>query len=124
MNGVHDMGGMENLGFLEPDASAPAFHAPWEARVFAMVLASRSSRNIDAGRHARERIPGPEYLAMTYFERWHRALRMELEARPLVGLQHRHDLLDPAIISSAGPFTLASSPISGSSWISWLKKSR
>lgn len=84
MNGVHDMGGMENLGVLEPDASAPAFHAPWEARVFAMVLASRSSRNIDAGRHARERIPGPEYLAMTYFERWHRALRMELEANGLV----------------------------------------
>jgi nitrile hydratase len=26
--------------------------------------------NIDASRHARERIPGPDYLAMTYYEKW------------------------------------------------------
>jgi nitrile hydratase len=79
MNGVHDMGGLENLGRLEPDASSPPFHARWEARVFAMVIASPSSTNIDAGRHARERIPGPEYLAVSYFERWHQALRLELQ---------------------------------------------
>ncbi len=78
MNGVHDMGGLENLGPMAPDQAAPTFHARWQARVFAMVIASPSSNNIDAGRHARERIPGPAYLAMTYFQRWYDALRTEL----------------------------------------------
>lgn len=84
MNGVHDMGGLENLGPLVPDTLAPAFHAAWQARAFAMVLASPSSGNIDAGRHARERIPGAEYLAMSYFERWFAGLCIELLEADLV----------------------------------------
>lgn len=81
MNGVHDMGGMANLGPLAPEADEPVFHTGWEARVFAMVLASPTRGNIDAGRHQRELIPGPEYLPMTYYERWLRALcRMLLQA--------------------------------------------
>jgi nitrile hydratase beta subunit len=72
VNGVHDMGGMEGLGQLEPQTDEPVFHAPWEGRTFAMVLAAGAWRrwNIDESRHQRELIPGPDYLAMTYYERW------------------------------------------------------
>lgn len=74
MNGVHDMGGMENLGPIAPEADEPVFHHIWEARVHALSLASPTRRNIDEGRHQRERIPGPEYLAMSYYEKWFRGL--------------------------------------------------
>jgi nitrile hydratase len=74
MNGVHDMGGMQGLGPLCPEKNEPVFHADWEARVLAMVIASPTRGNIDAGRHQRELIPGPEYLRITYYERWFAAL--------------------------------------------------
>jgi nitrile hydratase beta subunit len=76
VNGVHDMGGMHGLGPIAPDADEPLFHAPWEARVLAMTLAvgAWGRWNIDASRHQRERIAGPAYLAMSYYERWLTAL--------------------------------------------------
>lgn len=75
MNGVHDMGGMQGLGAIipEPVESSP-FHDEWEARVHAMNVASPTRANIDAGRHQRELIPGPEYLAMTYYQKWFKGL--------------------------------------------------
>jgi nitrile hydratase beta subunit len=74
VNGVHDMGGMHGLGPVAPEADEPVFHADWERRAHAMVIASPTRGNIDAGRHQRELIPGPEYLRMTYYERWFAAL--------------------------------------------------
>lgn len=74
MNGVHDMGGMHGLGPIVPEAEGSPFHQPWEGRVHAMTIASPTRSNIDAGRHQRELIPGPEYLAMTYYEKWFRSL--------------------------------------------------
>lgn len=74
MNGVHDMGGMENLGPIAPEADEPVFHSDWEARVHALSVASPTRRNIDEGRHQREKISGPEYLAMSYYEKWFRGL--------------------------------------------------
>jgi nitrile hydratase beta subunit len=74
MNGVHDMGGMQNLGPLAPEADEPVFHHAWEGRVHALTVASPTRSNIDAGRHQRELIPGPEYLRMTYYEKWFRSL--------------------------------------------------
>ena len=74
MNGVHDMGGMANLGEMAPETDEPVFHNPWEGRVHALTVASPTRSNIDAGRHQRELIPGPEYLAMSYYEKWFRAL--------------------------------------------------
>jgi nitrile hydratase len=68
------MGGMENLGPLALEADEPVFHHPWEGRVHAMSVASPTRSNIDAGRHQRELIPGPTYLAMSYYEKWFRAL--------------------------------------------------
>ena len=74
MNGVHDMGGMANLGEVTPETGEPVFHHAWEGRVHALTVASPTRSNIDAGRHQRELIPGPEYLAMTYYEKWFRSL--------------------------------------------------
>lgn len=74
MNGVHDMGGMVNLGRIIPEPEGSPFHGEWEARVHAISVASPTRANIDAGRHRRELIPGPEYLAMTYYEKWFRGL--------------------------------------------------
>jgi len=74
MNGVHDMGGMQGLGPIEPEAEGQVFHHPWEGRVHALSLASPTRSNIDAGRHQRELIPGATYLTMTYYEKWFRSL--------------------------------------------------
>jgi nitrile hydratase len=79
VNGIHDMGGMHGLGPIAPEPDEPVFHAEWERRVHALVIASPTRGNIDAGRHQRERIPGPEYLRMTYYERWFAALCAMLE---------------------------------------------
>jgi nitrile hydratase subunit beta len=74
VNGVHDMGGMHGLGAVAPEADEPVFHHDWERRVHALVIASPTRGNIDAGRHQRELIPGPDYLRMTYYEKWFAAL--------------------------------------------------
>jgi nitrile hydratase len=71
---MHDMGGMDGMGPVAPEADEPVFHHPWEGRVFALTLASPTRGNIDEGRHQRELIPGPDYLAMTYYEKWFRGL--------------------------------------------------
>ncbi len=75
MNGVHDRGGMHGLGPIAPEADEPVFHHGWEGRVHAMVIASPTRGNIDAGRHRRELIPGPQYLQMSYYEKWLASLR-------------------------------------------------
>jgi len=72
MNGIHDMGGMHGMGPIEIEADEPVFHAPWEARVFAMnaALGALGLRNIDESRHSRERLDPVTYLADSYYERW------------------------------------------------------
>jgi nitrile hydratase len=78
VNGVHDMGGIHGLGPVAPEADEPVFHHDWEGRVHALVIASPTRANLDAGRHQRELIPGPAYLAMSYYEKWFEALRQLL----------------------------------------------
>jgi nitrile hydratase len=72
MNGVHDMGGMHGLGPIAPEANEPVFHERWESRALALTLAAGAwgRWNIDVSRHARERIPGAEYMRMSYYEKW------------------------------------------------------
>lgn len=72
MNGVHDMGGMHGLGPIQYEKDEPVFHAPWEARVYALTRAMGAWRrwNIDSGRHDLELLPPADYLRMSYYERW------------------------------------------------------
>jgi nitrile hydratase len=89
MNGVHDMGGMHGLGPVAPDPDEPLFHAVWEARTLALVLAAGAwgRWNIDASRHQRELIPGPDYLRMSYYEKWYTGLADLLVMHGLVTSQ-------------------------------------
>ena len=89
MNGVHDMGGMQGLGAIVPEPEGSPFHAAWEGRVHAMTVASPTRANIDAGRHQREKIPGPDYLAMSYYQKWFRSLS---ELLVLKGFTTREEL--------------------------------
>ncbi len=86
MNGVHDLGGMHGMGPIQPESNEPVFHARWEARVFAVVRAMGAWRkwNIDASRHQRELIPGPQSLSMSYYEKWLAGLIELMIAKDLV----------------------------------------
>jgi nitrile hydratase beta subunit len=72
MNGVHDMGGMDGFGTVEPEPNEPVFHARWEGRVLAMVRAmgAAGALNIDMQRFYREILPPQVYLASSYYQKW------------------------------------------------------
>ena len=72
MNGIHDMGGQHGMGPVEHEKDEPVFHAEWEGRVYALNRSMGAWRkwNLDAGRHALERMPPVDYLRMGYYERW------------------------------------------------------
>jgi nitrile hydratase beta subunit len=70
MNGVHDMGGMQDMGPVGPKKNEPVFHAAWEGRVFAMYWAIDGDWPGGSGRYQRELIPPADYLRMSYYERW------------------------------------------------------
>jgi nitrile hydratase subunit beta len=72
MNGIHDMGGMQDMGPIRYEKNEPVFHMPWEGRSFALNLAASAwgKWNIDARRHQIELIPPADYLRMSYYERW------------------------------------------------------
>ena len=72
MNGVHDMGGMQDMGPIQYEKNEPVFHQRWEGRVFALTRAMRAWNkwNIDASRYSIELIPPAEYLRMSYYEKW------------------------------------------------------
>ena len=72
MNGVHDMGGMDGFGKVEPEPNEPMFHEEWESRVLAMVRAmgAAGAFNIDTSRFYRETLPPHVYLASSYYRKW------------------------------------------------------
>lgn len=76
MNGVHDMGGMQNFGPVKHEENEPVFHAPWEARVFGLRQALKPWRkwNLDRFRYVRSMIPAADYLRMSYYEQFLAAL--------------------------------------------------
>jgi nitrile hydratase len=77
VNGIHDMGGMQDMGPIRYEKNEPVFHARWESRVFALFVATSAWRkwNLDAFRHTREVLPPEEYLRVSYFEQWFSGLR-------------------------------------------------
>jgi nitrile hydratase len=76
MNNIHDLGGMQGFGRVEPEENEPVFHTAWEAKAMALTIAMGAwgKWNIDASRHAREKLAPREYLDFTYYERWIAAL--------------------------------------------------
>ena len=75
MGRINDVGGMQGFPPVRQEADEPAFHADWEAHVFALnrALIGRGVYNLDEFRDAIERLP-PEYLALSYYAKWFRAI--------------------------------------------------
>lgn len=82
MDSVADMGGTLGWGPAQPPTrDEPPFAAPWEGRAFALTLLTMgriSGRNLDAFRHALERLHPLDYLADGYYGRWLNAAELML----------------------------------------------
>ena len=72
MNGAADMGGMHGFGPVEPEPNEPVFHADWEKKAFSLNMAIGVANiwTLDAFRFARESLPPPQYLNMSYYGLW------------------------------------------------------
>ncbi|MCY4633419.1 MAG: nitrile hydratase subunit beta [Acidobacteria bacterium] len=73
MNGIHDMGGMDGMGPVEPKENEPVFHETWEGRVYGLgrsIARWGRGRNWGSFRFALESLPPADYLRMSYYERW------------------------------------------------------
>lgn len=81
MDGIADMGGTEGWGRVpRPVQREPTFPEEWQGRAFALaLLASRvAGWNLDAFRHALERLSRSAYLDDGYFGRWLNAAELVL----------------------------------------------
>lgn len=80
MDGIHDMGGAQCWGAVRAPEPEPVFDERWEARAFALALLSMrlSGTNLDAFRHALERLRPVDYLADGYYGRWLHAAELLL----------------------------------------------
>ena len=110
-----DMGGTRGWGPVRrPRRDEPVFAEPWQGRAFALALLSVrvAGQNIDAFRHALERLDRVAYLDDGYFGRWLNASELLLtdsailapgaidaRARNLRG----EDVEEPAIPEPARP---------------------
>ncbi|GAA4572916.1 nitrile hydratase subunit beta [Planotetraspora kaengkrachanensis] len=73
MDGIADMGGTAGWGPVHPPrAGEPVFAEPWQGRAFALGLYSIrvAGWNVDAFRHATERLDRSAYLDDGYYGRW------------------------------------------------------
>jgi nitrile hydratase len=72
MNGIHDLGGMDNLGPVYVEPNEPVFHADWERKVFGFAISLLGSRyfRLDEVRRAGEWMPPADYLRAPYYEGW------------------------------------------------------
>jgi nitrile hydratase beta subunit len=85
MNGIHDMGGMQDMGAIEYAKSEPVFHEAWEGRIYAMSYAVQGTGKLRLGlRPPMESIPPADYLRMSYYERWLTSITERLIASDLV----------------------------------------
>ena len=111
MDGVHDMGGMDGFGAVEPEHDEPVFHAAWEGRVMAMTRAMGAATGwtIDMQRFSRERLAPHIYLAASYYQKWLLAMRQMLLDHGLIAADElaAGHALHPGAPLKRGPFTLA-----------------
>jgi nitrile hydratase subunit beta len=85
MNGIHDMGGMQDMGPIKYEKNEPVFHATWEGRVYAMSAAVTATKKLRLGlRPPMENLSAAEYLRMSYYELWLTSLTERLIASDLV----------------------------------------
>ena len=111
MDGVHDMGGTDGFGKVEPEPNEPVFHHQWEGRVLAMSRAMGVFRawTIDNNRYAIELMAPLIYLTRSYYEKWFLRNQSLLIERGLIDEDEvaAGHALRPAKNLTRGPFTLA-----------------
>jgi nitrile hydratase len=111
MDGVHDMGGMDGFGKVEPEPNEPVFHDRWEGRVLAMSRAIGVFRawTIDTSRYAVELLAPAVYLTRPYYEKWFLRNQQLLIERGLIDADEvaAGRALRPAKSMKRGRFTLA-----------------
>jgi len=80
-----DLGGQNVRGAIVPEPEGELFHAPWEPRVMALVVAMGPTglSNIDMNRAARETLPN--YRDLSYYEIWLAALEKLLLQKGVLG---------------------------------------
>ncbi len=85
MDSIHDMGGMDGFGKVEPEPNEPPFHAAWEGRVLALqrAMGYAGAWHIDHARWAQERLPPLTYLSSSYYQKWELAMETNLVERGL-----------------------------------------
>jgi len=72
MDGIHDLGGLQGFGPIRRETDEPVFHAPWEARVYALSCAAPYAVSFgdDQFRPAIEALDPVHYLRASYYEKW------------------------------------------------------
>jgi nitrile hydratase subunit beta len=114
MDGVHDMGGTDGFGKVEPEPNEPVFHHRWEGRVLAMSRAIGVFRawTIDTSRYAIELLAPSTYLSRSYYEKWFLRNQNLLIERGLIDADEvaAGHALRPGKKLNRGPFTLADVP--------------
>jgi nitrile hydratase beta subunit len=80
-----DLGGQDVPGAIVQEPEGEYFHAPWEPRVMAMVVAMGPTgmSNIDMNRAARETLPN--YRDLSYYEIWLAALEKLASQKGVLG---------------------------------------
>lgn len=122
MKGIADMGGTPGWGSVRPPRDGePVFAEPWQGRAFALtVLSIRvSGYNLDAFRHAQERLDRAAYLEDGYFGRWLNAAELMLTESAVLaptavgararGLRGEH-VAEPPVPEPARPDYAPSAP--------------
>ena len=108
-----DLGGMDVPGAIVQEPEGEHFHAPWEPRVMALVVAMGPTgmSNIDMNRAARETLPN--YRDLSYYEIWLAALEKLAQEKgvlsdspPAPKQVLRADLVAP-VIRQGSPFARA-----------------
>ena len=85
MNGAHDCGGMMGFGPVVAEDNEPVFHAPWEARMFALMSAigDVGGWTLDEDRAACEAMEPGHYITASYYEHWLSGLEQLLQKHAL-----------------------------------------
>ena len=101
---AHDIGGQTGFGPVPLGEDGLPFEHDWEARVYALngVLRARGLYSVDEFRDAIERIPPQEYLGLSYYERWLRAIETLLAEKALLAGQPQP--ADDASLAGQGRF--------------------
>lgn len=91
MNGIHDLGGRDGMGAINPTPEEPVWKAEWEkhAHTFFPLAFRAGFFGVDQFRFGMEQIEPIEYLSSTYYEHW---------VHSVIHHGVRHNQLDPAEI--------------------------